>query len=113
MTPPPPLSARIVAGCNVENASYGLTLCAERGAFAAAIAQGVAPGGFAGLVVVGDTPGPILPCGACRQVMLELGGPELPVWLCNAQGAVRATTAGKLLPDGFVAQDLHPGAVPR
>ena len=92
---------RVFRGCNVENASYGLCNCAERTAFFTAIAAGVPVDGFARLAVIGDTPGPISPCGACRQVMFELGGPQLPVLLANLAGARRATTAGELLPDGF------------
>jgi cytidine deaminase len=92
---------RVFRGCNVENASYGLCNCAERTAFFTAIAAGVPVDGFARLAVIGDTPGPISPCGACRQVMFELGGPQLPVLLVNLAGARRATTAGELLPDGF------------
>jgi cytidine deaminase len=92
---------RVFHGCNVENASYGLCNCAERTAFFTAIAAGVPVDGFARLAVIGDTPGPISPCGACRQVMFELGGPRLPVLLANLAGARRETTAGELLPDGF------------
>ena len=92
---------RVFRGCNVENASYGLCNCAERTAFFTAIAAGVPVDGFARLAVIGDTPGPISPCGACRQVMFELGGPQLPVLLTNLAGARRETTAGDLLPDGF------------
>jgi cytidine deaminase len=92
---------RVFHGCNVENASYGLCNCAERTAFFTAIAAGVPVDGFARLAVIGDTPSPISPCGACRQVMFELGGPRLPVLLTNLAGARRETTAGELLPDGF------------
>ena len=92
---------RVFRGCNVENASYGLCNCAERTALFTAIAAGVPVDGFARLAVIGDTPGPISPCGACRQVMFELGGPRLPVLLANLAGARRETTAGELLPDGF------------
>jgi cytidine deaminase len=70
---------RIFRGCNVENASYGLCNCAERTAFFSAIAHGYKPGDFTALAVIGETDGPIAPCGACRQVILELGGNELPV----------------------------------
>ena len=92
---------RVFRGCNVENASYGLCNCAERTAFFTAVAAGVPVDGFARLAVIGDTQGPISPCGACRQVMFELGGPNLPVLLTNLKGARRETTAGELLPDGF------------
>ncbi|WP_144109843.1 cytidine deaminase [Paraburkholderia sp. BCC1886] len=88
-------------GCNVENASYGLCNCAERTAFFSAIAAGYRRDQFAALAVVGDTEGPISPCGACRQVMIELGGPALPVRLGNLRGVTRDTTAAELLPDAF------------
>ena len=88
-------------GCNVENASFGLTNCAERTAFFRAIADGCRPGDFVALAVVGDTAGPISPCGACRQVMLELGGPDLRVLLGNLAGDVQPTTVAALLPEAF------------
>ncbi|AFG37271.1 cytidine deaminase [Spirochaeta africana] len=97
---------RIFHGCNVENASYGLCNCGERTAFFAAVAAGVRPGEFARLVVAGDTPGPISPCGACRQVMVELGGAGLPVTLVNLGDARLDTTAGELLPGAFAADDM-------
>jgi cytidine deaminase len=92
---------RVFDGCNVENAAYGLCNCAERTAFFSAIAAGCARDGFAALAVVGDTEGPIAPCGACRQVIMELGGPGLPIRLGNLHGAIRDTTARELLPDAF------------
>jgi cytidine deaminase len=97
---------RVFRGCNVENASYGLCNCAERTAFFSAIAQGCKPGDFAALAVIGDTDGPIAPCGACRQVILELGGNELPVVLTNLQGARFDTTAAAQLPNAFGGRDL-------
>lgn len=99
---------RIFPGCNVENAAYGLCNCAERTALFSAIAAGVRPGQFSALAVVGDTAGPISPCGACRQVMFELGGPALRVLLANLRGDQRVTSAAALLPDGF-AFDASPG----
>lgn len=92
---------RIFGGCNVENASYGLCHCAERTALMSAIAAGCRRGEFVGLAVIGDTAGPISPCGACRQVMHELGGAELPVVLTNLQGAIERTCASALLPGAF------------
>ena len=92
---------RIFGGCNVENAAYGLCNCAERTALFSAVAAGVRPGQVAALAVIGDTSGPISPCGACRQVMFELGGPGLRVVLANLHGARRLTSAAALLPDGF------------
>ncbi len=61
---------RVFRGCNIENASYGLCNCAERTAFFSAIAHGYKPGDFTALAVIGQTDGPIAPCGACRQVIL-------------------------------------------
>ena len=97
---------RIFRGCNVENASYGLCNCAERTAFFSAIAAGYQPGDFVGLAVIGQTDGPIAPCGACRQVILELGGNALPVVLTNLKGDLFETTAAQQLPNGFGGADL-------
>jgi cytidine deaminase len=92
---------RRFAGCNVENASYGLCNCAERTALFSAVAAGCRPGDFEALAVIGDTPGPISPCGACRQVMAELCDEDMPVWLGNLHGAVQETTVATLLPGSF------------
>ncbi|WP_313165993.1 cytidine deaminase [Massilia oculi] len=97
---------RIFRGCNVENAAYGLCNCAERTALFSAIASGYQPGDFAALAVIAQTEGPIAPCGACRQVILELGGNELPVVLTNLSGDVFETTAAAQLPNAFGGRDL-------
>lgn len=97
----------VFKGCNVENASYGLCNCAERTAFFSAIASGYKPGDFAALAVIGETDGPIAPCGACRQVTLELGGGDLPVILTNLKGDRFDTTAAGQLPNAFVGGDLN------
>jgi cytidine deaminase len=101
---------KLFHGCNVENASYGLCNCAERTAFFAAVASGYKPGDFKALAVVGDTDGPIAPCGACRQVILELGGDALPVILTNLRGDVLRTTAAQQLPNAFAGSDLQKSA---
>ena len=93
-------------GCNIENASYGLTNCAERTALFRAIADGRKPGEVAMLAGVADTDGPIAPCGACRQVILELGGKDLQVVLANLRGDVAVYAASELLPGAFDAADL-------
>jgi cytidine deaminase len=98
---------RVFRGCNVENASYGLCNCAERTAFFSAVAHGYVPGDFAALAVIGETDGPIAPCGACRQVILELGGNDLPVVLANLKGDVMETTAAAQLPNAFGGRDLE------
>lgn len=97
---------KIYHGCNVENASFGLTNCAERTAFFNAIADGQQPGDFVQLAIVGDTDGPVSPCGACRQVILELGGPELRVVRANLRDAVEITSPPDLLPGGFSRLDF-------
>lgn len=97
---------RVYHGCNVENASYGLCNCAERTAFFRAIADGCKPGDFVRLAVTGDTEGPIAPCGACRQVIMELGGPALEVVLSNLGTEQTITSAAELLPGAFSASDL-------
>jgi cytidine deaminase len=92
---------RVFHGCNIENSSYGLCNCAERTALFSAIAAGYAPGDFSALAVAGQGDGPISPCGACRQVMLELGGAAMLVIRANLVGSSRVDSAGDLLPDAF------------
>lgn len=93
-------------GCNVENAAYGPTNCAERTALFRAIADGRRPGNFKALAVVGDTEDPIVPCGVCRQVLVELCGLDMPVILGNLKGDMRETTLKELLPFAFVPVHL-------
>lgn len=92
---------RRFSGCNVENASYGLCNCAERTALFSAIAAGCKPGDFAALAVIADTPAPVSPCGACRQVMSELCDDAMPVLLANLSGDTQQTTVAALLPGSF------------
>ncbi|OCT17145.1 cytidine deaminase [Paenibacillus pectinilyticus] len=94
-------------GCNVENAAYGPTNCAERTALFRAIADGHKRGSFQAIAVTGDTEGPISPCGVCRQVLIELCDPEMPVYLSNLKGAFVQTTVAALLPGAFTTKDLH------
>ena len=96
----------IYHGWNIENASYGLTNCAERTAFYSAFADGQKPGNFTQLAIVGETDAPIAPCGACRQVIFELGGPKLEVILANMDNLVEITTPAQLLPGAFSSSDL-------
>lgn len=88
---------RLVAGCNVENASYGLSVCAERNAVAAAVAGGSTS--FAALAVVTDSSPPSTPCGACRQVLSEFG--DMPVILANTANERKLTSVAELLPNAF------------
>jgi cytidine deaminase len=101
-------SKQVFIGCNVENASYGLCNCAERTAFFAAIAAGCKRGQFTHLAIIGNTDEPIAPCGACRQVMFELGGPKLVVIQANLRGHTAVTTAGELLPGAFRLKKKKP-----
>ena len=98
----------VVPGCNVEFDVYGLTNCAERTAVFAAYAHGVAAQALTAMAVIADTAEPACPCGACRQVMFECGGPELRVILANTSGDVRVTRMHDLLPDGFRLEKKAP-----
>lgn len=89
----------IFTGTNIENRSFGLTLCAERVALGAAVSAGARE--FAALVVLADADPPVAPCGACREAMAEFCGPELPVYLVNLGGDHRLFLLGDLLPQRF------------
>src|ERR1700675_4472534 len=88
-------SGRIFGGCNVENLSFGLTVCAERAAVFAAVAAGETA--FEAIAVVADSIQPVTPCGACRQVLAEFS-PDLKVCSENLQGARYESTIAELLP---------------
>lgn len=88
---------RIFVGCNIENASYGLSVCAERHAVAAAVASGCTD--FVGIAVVTSSRPPAAPCGACRQVLAEFG--DFPVIMANTDGEQRTSEVRDLLPLAF------------
>ena len=97
---------RIFCGCNVENASYSATLCAERNALAKAVSEGCRT--FSALAVAGgpkekDAPLDTLffPCGTCRQVLAELCGPDFPIFIAKSPHDYAQRTLGQLLPDAF------------
>ena len=94
---------RVFAGCNVENASYGLTICAERAAVCTAVASGAR--GFRRAVVVTDSDPPAAPCGACRQVLAEFG-PRLTVTAVGPTATLTLTMA-ELLPAAFGRDQLR------
>jgi cytidine deaminase len=90
---------KLFSGCNVENASYGLTNCAERSAIFAAVAQSGPKLGIHAIVIVNDQGVPCSPCGACRQVISEFG-PEAIVVFQSSKGWKESSIA-ELLPEGF------------
>src|SRR5262245_23752817 len=101
-------SGKVFAGCNVENASYGLTICAERAAVFAAVAAGEGKAGEANdwVAMAVATPGGHSPCGACRQVIVEFA-PGLPILLVDSERpdspeGVRETDMATLLPGRFI-----------
>ncbi|MCR4441377.1 MAG: cytidine deaminase [Peptococcaceae bacterium] len=97
---------RVFTGCNVENASYGLTLCAERSALARAVGEGVYS--FQAIAVVTGLEEPAAPCGACRQALAEFS-PEMTVVLANNKGTTKVTSLKELLPLAFGKPDLGEG----
>lgn len=94
---------RVFTGVNVENLSYGLSMCAERVAIFAAIAAGGRR--ITAVAVASSAAERLSPCGACRQVIAEFADAEVPVY-CDAPGAPVRWTVGELLPHGFSASQL-------
>lgn len=95
----------IFTGVNIENASFGLTNCAERTAIFKAVSEGYTE--FKHLVVAGETAKPISPCGACRQVMAEFCERTMPVTLVSQNGETLETTVEQLLPYSFTDEELN------
>lgn len=93
----------ISAGCNVENASYGLTVCAERNAVGAMVLGGKKP---VAVAIVVDSREPTPPCGMCRQVLAEFGAPELPIGSRTVSGQEARWTIAELLPHAFTRSFL-------
>lgn len=96
-------SGKVYTGCNIENASYGLTCCAERNAIFAAVGAGERR--FKMLAVAADSPEPVAPCGACRQVIAEFGIPL--VVMGNLKEKTKTMTAEELLPYGFGQESMN------
>ena len=92
-------SGQIFSGCNVENRTYGLTVCAERVAVASAVAAGEKE--VIAVAVITDTDPPATPCGPCREVLSEFGGPDIPVLLANTDGDQVEFRLEELLPHPF------------
>ncbi|MFY0545085.1 cytidine deaminase [Brevibacillus sp. H7] len=98
-------SGKVYLGCNIENAAFPLCNCAERTALFKAYSEGDQR--YKAIAIVADSPQPVSPCGACRQVMAELCPPNMPVILANTKGEVTETTVSALLPGAFTKEDLR------
>ena len=96
---------KIYSGCNIENASYGMANCAERTAIFKAVSEGETK--LKALAVIGDTKGPISPCGACRQVIAEFGIQK--IIMANLNGDEKVVYLDELLPFSFAKADLQKG----
>jgi len=96
-------SGKIHSGCNVENASFGLTSCAERNAIFAAVVAGERA--VRAVVIYTPTPTATAPCGACRQVIHEFGPDAIVISICDGDGRIESTI-GDLLPKSFGPEDL-------
>lgn len=97
----------IIAGCNVENASYTSTICAEANAIGQLISRGF--GSIDSVLISADTKAPCAPCGNCRQILAEFGNADTPVYLANLQAVQQTVTLGDLLPLSFSAQTMQQG----
>ena len=99
-------SGEIILGANVENASYGLTNCAERSALFTAYSKGYRREDIEAIAITANCERPISPCGACRQVMSELMPREARIILSNITGDVKEVSLQDLLPYTFTSEDL-------
>ena len=91
-------------GCNIENAAYSPSNCAERTAMFKAVYEGERQ--FDAIAIVWDGENPAVPCGVCRQVLAEFCDPEMPVICANRKGEYKLVAMGDLLPDAFLPRDL-------
>ncbi|WP_306153781.1 cytidine deaminase [Roseovarius sp. MMSF_3281] len=100
-------SGKIYTGCNVENASYPEGTCAETGALAALVAAGETE--LTEVAIIADGPGPVSPCGGCRQRLAEFGAGQVPIIMGTLTGEVKTATLDALLPGAFSSQNLGKG----
>lgn len=97
-------NGQIYTGCNIENASYSATNCAERTAFFKAVSEGVTE--FKAIAIISDSSDYVAPCGVCRQVMVEFCNSEFQVLLCKADGSYRVMSLAELMPMSFDKSSL-------
>ena len=96
-------SGKVYQGCNVENASYRVTTCAEQAAIASAVASGEQQ--FTRLAIIADSDGPAAPCGACRQTLVEFA-PDLEIYSVGRTGATQRWNINELIPMAFTRKSL-------
>lgn len=96
--------SRIIQGCNVENASFGLAICAERTAVVKAISSGFRH--FRAIAIAAEKTNPCCPCGTCRQFLHEFGE-DILVILATPEGPPIIATVGEMLPNAFTSEDLY------
>lgn len=97
-------SGKVYTGCNIENAAFPVTCCAERVAIFKAIADGESA--FSEMAVAADTRRPVPPCGSCRQVMAEFFSPQMNIHLTNLDNEIKTVTVEAILPFSFQPEDL-------
>ncbi len=97
-------SGEVITGCNIENASYGGTICAERVAVFKSVSSGHKK--FKSILVMTEASPAWTPCGFCRQVLAEFGDPSMPVYCTNPKGETKEFSLGSLLPEAFSKKDL-------
>ena len=95
---------KVYKGVNVENASYGLSLCAERNAITSAVTDGMEKIKY--IVIVADTQGPVSPCGACRQVISEFSNKDTRIIMANKNYDYKIWDVEEMIPDAFGPEDL-------
>ncbi|HKL95624.1 MAG TPA: cytidine deaminase [Haploplasma sp.] len=98
-------NGKFIHGANIENASYGLSNCAERSALFSLYSQGYKKEDIVSITIIANDTQPISPCGACRQVMSELLPKGAKIILTNLEGEIKETSIEELLPYAFVLED--------
>ncbi|MGX7108136.1 cytidine deaminase [Facklamia miroungae] len=97
---------KIYTGVNVENVSFGATNCAERSAIYTAVSEGYRPGFIKAIAVAGETDDFLTPCSICRQVLVEMAGPDTPVYLTRKDQEIYQTSVRELVPMAFQSLNM-------